>query len=92
MSRMRALAILLLPVWAAALPNYIYQEGVVTDGDGGPLEGEHRVDVRFYAGAGGGQAIYTERHDGVPFIEGYYAIAIGSVEALSAALFVRPAL
>lgn len=84
-----ATAALLGPTAAHALPDQIFQEGLVYDGEDRPLEGEHRIIIRLYAAADGGQPLFEEIHPAVPFFEGYYAVAIGSEQRLDGALFER---
>ncbi len=89
MRRVVCLLVLCLPWAAFALPDQFFQEGLVTDADNRPVEGEHRVRVRLFDVERGGQALFDEIHEDVPFVGGYYAIAIGSVAELDAALFRR---
>ncbi len=72
---------------ALALPDQILQEGLVLDGDGFPLEGDHDITVRLYLAEAGGGPIFEEVHRDVEFFQGYYAVAIGSVEALDPFVF-----
>ena len=80
----------LFPAYAWALPQTFVQEGLVTEGNGRPLNGNHRVEVRLYSAAQGGNQLHAEVHPVVPFINGYYAISIGSEAALPANLFQDP--
>ena len=84
-----AAVVLLWPAGAHALPDQLLQEGLVLDDGDLPLQGEHRIRVRLYAQGEGGEALFDEVHPAVPFINGYYAVAIGSVERLDGALFQR---
>ncbi|MCA9537930.1 MAG: collagen-like protein, partial [Myxococcales bacterium] len=81
---------MLLPIVAWALPNQIIQEGLITDNAGRPFEDVHRIRVRFYDAADGGNVLFDETHAAVPFFDGYYAIAIGSEQALDGAIFRQP--
>jgi hypothetical protein len=89
-----ALALLLcalcVPSTAAALPNHFMQEGLVTDAQGLPFEGPHKVTLRLYAQAAGGAAFFEEVQNNVPFWEGYYAVEIGAVAPLNGLDFLRP--
>ncbi len=80
-----ALLLLAAPAWA--LPDQFVQEGLVFDGEGRPIEGEHTLRVRLYDAAQGGALLFDEVHRGVPFFEGYYAVSVGSVERLTPGLF-----
>jgi hypothetical protein len=73
---------------AQALPNELIQEGVLLD-NGAPLEGQHDLRVRLYAQAVAGAAVFDELHRGVELFDGYYALQVGSVQPLDAALFVQ---
>ncbi len=84
-----ATLILLMPLTGLALPDQFFQEGLVLDDEGRPLDGEHRVRLRLFAADRGGAALFDEIHPAVPFVGGYYAVAVGSVEPLDAALFRR---
>ena len=79
-----------LPTAALGVPNQINQVGYVTTANGDPYTDNHDIVVRFYANARGGQPFYEERHPQVPFIEGRYAIAIGSIVDLNPLDFLRP--
>lgn len=78
------------PLGAAALPDHFVQEGLVLDGEGRPIEGEHTVRVRLYPIERGGAPVFEEVHRAVVFFEGYYAVAIGSENRLTAAVFDQP--
>ncbi|MCB9547804.1 MAG: hypothetical protein H6706_18435 [Myxococcales bacterium] len=82
----------LLPAVAWGLPDEFTQEGLLVDANGAPLAGAHDLTVRFYAAADGGDPLFEEVHRQVDLFDGYYAISIGSVEALSGDLFTRPSL
>ncbi|MCA9538182.1 MAG: hypothetical protein KC620_04810 [Myxococcales bacterium] len=92
----RTLLLLGIFVWAPtiawALPDQVIQEGLVLGANDVPLEGDHRINVRIYTAVQGGAPVFEERHVGVPFLGGYYAVAIGSVNALPPALFREPTL
>lgn len=81
------LAIAATAASAWALPNEFIQEGVVLDAQERPLDGQHRLRVRIYAAPAGGVALFDEVHPAVVFFEGYYAIAIGSEQPLTASFF-----
>jgi hypothetical protein len=83
---------LMLPSVAFALPNEIAQEGLILDGNGLPFEGAHDIRIRLYPVPVGGAALFHELHAGVEFFEGYYYIALGSIEALDPMLMARPTL
>jgi len=75
---------------AMALPDQILQEGLVLDGDGFPVEDRHDIVVRIYTAEAGGAPIFEEVHRGVEFFQGYYAVAIGSIDALDPFIFLEP--
>ncbi|MEE2787908.1 MAG: collagen-like protein, partial [Myxococcota bacterium] len=70
--------LLSLPMAAHAFPDVFVQEGLVTDEDGRPYIGDYDITVRLYTEVRGGNAVFEETHEAVPFVEGYYAIAVGS--------------
>ena len=81
------LTIALLPTIASALPDHVAQEGLLIGQDGAALDGEHDLTVRIYDRERGGEPLMVERHRRVAVEEGYYFLAIGSVEALDGAWF-----
>ncbi|MEE2756892.1 MAG: hypothetical protein VYA30_09535 [Myxococcota bacterium] len=78
---------LVLPMSAVAVPDIFMQEGFVTDNRGRALDGVHNITVRLFAAARDGDPIFQEVHEGITIENGYYAIAVGSIEALNGALF-----
>ena len=72
---------------SVALPNVFIQEGLITDAEGRPYIGEYDITVRIYAESRGGNPIFEEVHAGTTVFEGYYAVAVGSIEDGLAALF-----
>lgn len=92
LTALAALLVTLLAAPAWALPHSIMQEGLVTDDDGRPVDGVHRLRVRLYPQRQGGAAVFDEVHPAVEFFQGYYAIAIGAVEELPVDLFLADGL
>lgn len=85
-----ALAVMMAwPMTAAALPNHVAQEGLVLDAEGRPIEGVHTIRARLYDVDRNGIAFFDEVHVGVEFFQGYYFIAIGSVQPLAPDVFTR---
>ncbi len=80
---------LLMASPALALPDNFVQEGLVLDGEGRPIEGEHTLRIRLYDAAAGGQVLFDEIHQNVPFFEGYYAVQVGGEEPLRVDVFRR---
>ena len=62
---------------ALALPTSFVQEGLVYT-DNQPLNGAYRVEVALYNDDRAGRQLFSEVHPDVTFINGYYAIAVGS--------------
>jgi hypothetical protein len=79
----------LTPSLATALPNQIMQEGVVMDREGVPLDGEHDIRIRLYDAIDADLPFYDERHADVQFLDGFYAVAIGSLDPIDPAIFMR---
>lgn len=73
---------------ADALPREFVQEGLITDDDGRPLEGERRLRARLYATPRGGEVLFEEVHQ-VELFQGYYMFALGSIEVIDPDLFLR---
>lgn len=80
-------AVLLVTGAAHALPDQFMQEGLLTTDDGAPLDGVHRFRVRLLDAPRAGALLFEEIHPDVELHDGYYSIAIGSVEALPADIF-----
>ena len=67
------------PLMVQGLPLQFVQEGLVETADGRPLQGLHRVDVNLYKEEGNRTTrVFQESHPEVTFINGYYAVIIGS--------------
>ena len=77
---------------AHALPDEVAQEGLVLDADGRPVAGVHALRMRIYGQPMGGAALFDERHPAVEFFEGYYFVALGTIEPLDPDLFGRDGL
>lgn len=92
MRTLLTLLMIALPGVSLGLPNQFVQEGLVLDRNGAPLAGPHTITLRLYAGAAGGAPLFEETHQQVQLFEGYYAVQVGSIRALDAALFARPEL
>ena len=80
-------AALSAPSLAWALPNELAQEGLLIDAQGNPLQGRHSVRVRFYDVAQGGNALFDETHANLDLVEGYYFVALGSIQPINPAHF-----
>ena len=79
-----AVALCLIPIFAYALPFQFVQEGLVQDNVGRPIQGDHRVDFRLFKQEDGRLTnVFSETHAVVTFINGYYAIMVGSEQALT---------
>ena len=71
-------ALCVMGTYAYALPSTFVQEGLVYNQNNQPLNGNHRIEVQLYTGERVGQRLFTEVHPDVAFVNGYYAISIGS--------------
>ena len=80
-----------LLVWSSAfaLPNYFVQEGLLTDAQNRPLNGQMAMVVKLYGSAQGNDELFQETHPAVTVINGYYALAIGAENALPEGIFER---
>lgn len=68
----------------AQIPETIFQEGLLLDAQDRALEGPVQLRFALYNAAAGGAAVWEEAHPNVPLFEGYYAVELGSIEALDA--------
>ena len=87
MHRLLLFLCLLLPSVSWGLPRQFAQEGFVVTDDDRAVDGRHDITIGLYVVVRGGQPIFEETHVNVEFFDGYYSIAIGSVEALPEDLF-----
>ena len=75
---------LLYPASSLALPFQFVQEGLVQTDRGQLLQGDHRVDISLYKQEGNRiTRVFQETHPIVTFINGYYAVMIGSEAQLT---------
>ena len=65
---------------AVAAPNTMTQQGRLLGADGTPIEDEHTLTVRLYAGLTASDATDTFAET-VDFSNGYYSVTIGPVDA-----------
>ncbi len=82
-------AVIGLPGIASALPSQFVQAGLITDVAGRPFQGRHNITIRLYEEVEGGQPFFEEVHRDVRLFEGYYAVQVGSVQALNGLDFLR---
>ena len=88
-SRLLIAILLIVPSLAHSLPNRLIQEGIVLTRDGAPMEGEHDVRIRLYNAVGDDLPFFDERHEDVAFVDGFYAVVVGSINAIDPAVFSR---
>ena len=55
--------------------------------EGTPMEGEHDVRIRLYDAADAAVPFFDERHRDVEFLDGFYAVVIGSIDPIDPAIF-----
>ncbi len=72
-----------------ALPNTFVQEGLLTDAQNRPLNGNYTISIKLYGSLEGNDAFFEETHAAVPLINGYYAIQVGGEAALPLNAFDR---
>ena len=68
-------------LWASeglALPEQFVQEGLLTDAQNRPLNGQKSMRVRLYGSPMGNDVLFEETHPAVAVINGYYALLIGA--------------
>jgi hypothetical protein len=73
---------------AFGLPSTFVQEGLIYNQNNQPLSGNHRIEVNLYDDARAGQRLFQEIHPEVAFVNGYYAISVGSEAALELDWFI----
>jgi hypothetical protein len=80
-----AAALLLAPALALAVPATIGYQGRLYDASGtNPVNGTLSVAFSLYAAGTGGTAVWTETQS-VAFVNGYFAVQLGSVTAFGSA-------
>ena len=83
MPRLLALAIALsTPATALALPDTLSHQGRLLDAVGDPLTGTDDMTFTLFTVASGGTPIWSETHSGVAFENGYYAVTLGTFNAI----------
>src|SRR5687767_14777134 len=68
-------------------PLKISHQGRILTSDGEPVTGSHDLEFSLHDETAGGAAVWSEEITGVSFDEGYYAVVLGEVEALTVADF-----
>lgn len=87
---MRSVVILIFVAGSAwALPNTFVQEGLLTDAQNRPLNGNYSIGLKLYASAEGNDVLFEETHAAVPIVNGYYAVQVGSEAGLPMDTFER---
>jgi len=76
-----------LPAGAEQLPFRLDYQGRLLDSSGVPREGTALLNFRLYGAPSGGSALWSETHDPVPLVNGFFAVQLGSYTALNAGLF-----
>ncbi len=77
MRRLLALAALLAPTLASAVPPLLEHQGRLLDSVGTPIEGSHTLTFRLYTTDVGGTAFWSEQQT-VPMADGYFGAKIGN--------------
>ena len=75
-----------------ALPDQFVQEGLLTDAQNRPLNGQKSMRVRLYGSPMGNDVLFEETHPAVAVINGYYALLIGGEAPLPDGVFERDTL
>ncbi len=81
-----ALAALAAAPAAAEVPSALIHEGRLYDAAGAPVNVPLDLEFTLYDDADGGRAVWSERHEGVAFDDGYFAVALGEEAPLREAL------
>ncbi len=82
--------ILIFPILAsAAVPNTISWQGIVEDGSGFPLQGNHTLVFRLYIAGSGGTHIWEETH-AFDLVDGLAEATLGSIQSLAGTNFDQP--
>jgi len=61
------------------VPATISYQGIITDINGTPLDGNYNITVNIYTTASGGTTLWGETHSGVPVVDGVFNIMLGKV-------------
>ena len=92
----RMLSVLLLIVASATqvsgVPPLINYQGVLTDGEGQPLNGTYAITFTIYNAATGGNRLWTETHSAVHVEEGVFNVQLGGTtrDGVPVEIFNRP--
>ena len=81
----------LICVQARAQNIEFVQEGLVTNANGQAMQGQFSVQVKLFNAVVGGLELFSETHPQVPFMNGYYAISIGTERQLDPEVFLNGA-
>ena len=74
-----------------AVPSLINYQGVLTDGEGQPLNGTYSITFTIYDAVTGGNQLWTETHDNVEVKEGVFNVQLGgaTVDGVPVEIFDR---
>ena len=73
---------LAVPTTALALPHTMSHQGRLLDVVGSPLTGTQDLTFTLFTVPSGGAPLWTETHTGVDFDNGYYAVTLGTLNAI----------
>ncbi len=68
---------------AAAVPQTLSLQGLLTNSAGQPLTGSHNLVFRIYSVPTGGTALFTETHADVPVVDGAFSVILGKTTLLN---------
>ena len=71
----------------ASVPEMINYQGVLTDGEGNPLNTTVEMTFAIYDAASGGTALWSETHPSVQVNGGLFNVLLGSVNPISSDIF-----
>jgi len=81
------------PKYAAAsttVPEMINYQGVLTDGDGSPLDATVSMVFTIYGSETAGTNLWSETHGSVTVVSGLFSVLLGSVTSLPNTIFNDP--
>jgi hypothetical protein len=87
MSALVVTALVLSLTALAQVPGLVNYQGILTDDQGIPIEGQHNLTFAIYAASAGGAALWSETHSSVPVDQGLFNVILGSISPIDGSLF-----
>ncbi|MBN2415026.1 hypothetical protein JXO52_04255 [bacterium] len=81
------LCLMYLPLLGQDIPRQINYQGVLTDTQENPVNGQRNLTFRLYTQQTGGSAGWSETHTAVAVTDGFFCVLLGSQSPIPAELF-----